>query len=109
MAKAKKSAINYSWVINALDASVEHDKNSNVIYNIHWGYYANKGDISVSMIGTMSVEYDKDNFIEYDNLKKSDVIEWLEGKLDVDSMKANLSDQISKLENPTDVVLRPSW
>jgi hypothetical protein len=61
------------------------------------------------MIGTMNVEYEKDNFIEYDNLNKSDVIEWLENKLDVDSMKTNLSNQISKLENPTDVVLRPSW
>ena len=109
MAKAKKSAINYSWVINALDARVELDKNSNVIYNIHWGYYANKGDISVSMIGTMAVEYDKDNFIAYDNLKKSDVIKWLEAGLDVDSMKSNLSGQIDKLENPVDVVLRPSW
>ena len=109
MAKAKKSTINYSWVVNALDARVEHDKNSNVIYNIHWGYYANKGDISVSMIGTMSVEYDKDNFIEYNDLKKSDVVGWLESKLDVDSMKTNLADQISQLENPTDVVLRPSW
>ena len=104
-----KTKISYSWVINALDARVELDKNSNVIYNIHWGYYANKGDNSVSMIGTMAVEYDKDNFIEYDNLKKSDVIKWLEEKLDVDSMKTDLSDQISKLENPIDVVLRPSW
>tara|TARA_R100000149_G_C5855115_1_gene122662 strand:+ start:136 stop:465 length:330 start_codon:yes stop_codon:yes gene_type:complete len=109
MAKAKKSTINYSWVVNALDARVEHDKNSNVIYNIHWGYYANKGDISVSMIGTLGVEYDKDNFIEYDNLQKSDVVGWLEGKLDVDSMKTDLSNQISQLENPTDVVLRPDW
>ena len=58
-----KTKISYSWVINALDARVEHDKNSNVIYNIHWGYYANKGDNSVSMIGTMGVEYEKDNFI----------------------------------------------
>jgi len=101
--------INFEWQINTLDARVEHDKKNNVIYNIHWGYYANKGDYSVSMIGTMGVEYDKDNFIEYDDLQKSDVIEWLEAKLDVDSMKANLSDQISKLENPTDVVLRPDW
>tara|TARA_R100001015_G_C4631876_1_gene194774 strand:+ start:3609 stop:3929 length:321 start_codon:yes stop_codon:yes gene_type:complete len=104
-----KSKISYSWVINALDARVELDKNSNVIFNIHWGYYANKGDNSVSMVGTMGVEYNKDNFIKYDKLKKSDVIKWLEDKLDVDSMKTNLSDQISKLENPTDVVLRPSW
>tara|TARA_A100001515_G_scaffold114220_1_gene95655 strand:+ start:189 stop:518 length:330 start_codon:yes stop_codon:yes gene_type:complete len=109
MAKAKKSTINYSWVVNALDARVEHDKNSNVIYNIHWGYYADQSDNSVSMIGTMGVEYDKDNFIEYDELQKSDVIEWLEAKLDVDSMKADLSDQLSVLANPTDVVLRPNW
>ena len=104
-----KTKISYSWVINALDAKIKEDDQDNVIYNVHWGYYANKGDNSVSMIGTMAVEYDKDNFIDYDNLKKSDVIEWLESKLDVDSMKTNLTDQISKLENPTDVVLRPSW
>ena len=104
-----KTKISYKWAINALDAKIEQDSLNNVIYNIHWGYNANKGDYSVSMIGTMGVEYDKDNFIEYNDLKKSDVIEWLENKLDVDSMKTNLSDQISKLENPTDVVLRPSW
>ena len=61
------------------------------------------------MIGTYSVEYDKDNFIEYDDLKESDVINWLESGLDVDSMKQNLSDQLSVLANPTDVVLRPNW
>ena len=61
------------------------------------------------MIGTYGVVYDKDNFIEYDELKKSDVTKWLEAGLDVDSMKTNLSGQIDKLENPTDIVLRPSW
>jgi hypothetical protein len=104
-----KTKISYSWVINALDAKIKEDDQDNVVYNIHWGYYANKGDYSVSMIGTMAVEYDKDNFIEYDKLKKSDVIKWLEAGLDVDSMKNNLSGQIDKLENPVDVVLRPSW
>ena len=104
-----KNQIKYKWVINALDAKIKEDSKDNVIYNIHWGYYADKSDKSVSMIGTYSVEYDKDNFIEYKDLKKSDVVEWLEAGLDVDSMKKNLSDQISKLENPTDIVLRPSW
>ena len=104
-----KTKISYKWVINALDAKIKEDKHDNVIYNVHWGYYADKGDISVSMIGTHSVVYDKDNFIEYDKLKKSDVTKWLEAALDVDSMKSNLSGQIDVLENPTDVVLRPSW
>ena len=99
----------YSWVINALDAKIKEDSKDNVIYNIHWGYYANKSDISVSMIGTYAVEYDKDNFIEYDELKKSDVISWLEAGLDVDDMKENLSNQIALLEKPVDVTLRPNW
>lgn len=104
-----KTKISYKWVINALDAKLKEEDHDNVIYNVHWGYYADKGDISVSMIGTYGVVYDKDNFIEYDDLKKSDVTKWLEAGLDVDSMKTNLSGQIDKLENPTDVVLRPSW
>ena len=104
-----KNQIKYKWVINALDAKIKEDSKDNVIYNIHWGYYADKSDKSVSMIGTFAVEYDKDNFIEYKDLKESDVIGWLEDGLDVESMKKNLSDQISKLDNPTDIVLRPSW
>ena len=104
-----KTKIIYKWVINALDAKLKEADHDNVIYNVHWGYYAEKGDISVSMIGTYGVVYDKDNFIEYDDLKKSDVTKWLEAGLDVDSMKTNLSGQIDKLENPVDVVLRPDW
>ena len=104
-----KTKISYSWVINALDAKIKEDDQDNVVYSVHWGYYANKGDNTVSMIGSYGVVYDKDNFIEYDKLKKSDVIKWLEAGLDVDSMKSNLSGQIDKLENPVDVVLRPSW
>ena len=104
-----KTKISYKWVINALDAKLKEEDHDNVIYNVHWGYYADKGDISVSMIGTYGVVYDKDNFIEYDDLKKSDVTKWLEAGLDVDSMKTNLSGQIDKLENPVDVVLRPDW
>ena len=101
--------INYEWQINALDAKIKEDEHDNVIYNVHWGYNANKGDYNANMIGTYGVVYDKDNFIKYDELQKSDVIEWLEAGLDVDSMQTNLSGQIDVLENPTDVVLRPSW
>ncbi len=101
--------ISYSWVINALDAKISQDSKDNVIYNIHWGYNANKGDHNANMIGTYSVVYDKDNFVKYADLKKSDVEAWLEAGLDVDSMKLNLKGQIDVLENPVDVVLKPSW
>jgi|TARA_R100000988_G_C3958266_1_gene144797 hypothetical protein len=104
-----KDKISYSWQINALDAKIKEDKHDNVIYNVHWSYYANKGDHNVNSIGTYYMVYDKDNFIDYDKLKKSDVVGWLEAGLDVDSMKSNLSNQISILEKPVDIVLRPDW
>ena len=95
----------YKWTINALDAKISHDSKDNVINTIHWGYSAvdNDDDTKVaSSIGTHSVEYDKDNFTEYDSLKESDVIAWLEAGLDVDSMKANLDTQIALQKAPVD-------
>jgi hypothetical protein len=102
----------YNWKINALDAKIQDGDNDNVIYTVHWSFMATDetGDYSASSIGTMGVEYNPEEpFIEYADLTKEDVVGWLEAGLDVDSMKENLSDQISKLENPTDIVLRPSW
>ena len=93
----------YKWTINALDAKISHDSKDNVINTIHWGYSAVDNDDATktaSSIGTYSVEYDKDTFIEYDKIKESDVITWLEDGLDVDAMKANLDAQIALLKAP---------
>ena len=93
----------YKWTINALDAKISHDGKSNVVDVIHWGYSAVDNDDATkaaSSIGTYSVEYDKDTFIEYDKIKESDVIAWLEDGLDVDAMKASLDAQIALLKAP---------
>ena len=93
----------YKWTINALDAKISHDSKDNVINTIHWGYSAVDDDDDTkvaSSIGTHSVEYDADNFTEYDSLQESDVISWLEDELDVDAMKAGLDAQIALLKAP---------
>jgi hypothetical protein len=93
----------YKWTINALDAKISHDSKDNVINTIHWGYSAVDNDDATkiaSSIGTHSVEYDADNFTEYDSLKESDVIAWLEDGLDVNGMKAGLDAQIASLKVP---------
>ena len=95
----------YKWTINALDAKISHDSKDNVINTIHWGYSAVDNDDNTkvaSSIGTHSVEYDKDNFTEYANIKESDVIAWLEAGLDVASMKTSLDAQIALQKAPVD-------
>lgn len=95
----------YKWTINALDAKISQDGNSNVVYTIHWGYTASDDSDPVntaSSIGTYGVEYDADNFTPYADLTEEQVIGWLEAGLDVDSMKASFDAQIEKLATPTE-------
>jgi len=93
-------AITYKWTINALDAHISNEEKSDVVYTVHWGYVGTEDNHSVNTIGTFSPEFDKDNFIEYADLKESDVIGWLEAGLDVTEMKANLKNQIDHLKTP---------
>ena len=104
----------YDWKINQLDAKIKQDGKDNVIYTVHWSYIA-KDDLEpdkymASSIGTISVEYiEGEDFIEYSDLKKSDVVGWLEANIDVDLMKENLDAQIELQKNPVDEYLHPDW
>ena len=93
-------AITYKWNIYALDAHVSHEGKSDVIYTVHYGLNGSEGDHSDNMIGTYSLEYDKDNFKEYADLEKSDIIGWLEAGLDVDDLKESIKNQIDLLKTP---------
>lgn len=98
-------ANNYKWTINALDAKIFHDNKDNVINSIHWEYTAvdeSEPAKTSSIIGVHIVEYDADNFTEYDSIEEADVIAWLEDGLDVDSMKAALDSNIELQKTPVD-------
>tara|TARA_R100001163_G_C4956170_1_gene121876 strand:+ start:276 stop:605 length:330 start_codon:yes stop_codon:yes gene_type:complete len=104
----------YEWHINQLDAKIKQDGKDNVIYTIHWTYTAKDKTepekYIASSIGTHSVEYvEGEDFIEYADLKKSDVVGWLEAGIDVDLMKSNLDSQIALQKNPVDEYLHPDW
>ena len=107
-------ANSYDWKINQLDAKINQDGKDNVIYTVHWSYIAKDDSepdkFMASSIGTISVKYiSGDPFIEYADLKKSDVVGWLDAGIDVDSMKANLDSQIALQKNPVDEYLHPDW
>jgi len=104
----------YDWHINQLDAKIKQDGKDNVIYTVHWTFTAKDKskpeDYMASSIGTHGVQYvEGEDFIEYKDLKKSDVVGWLEAGIDVDSMKSNLDNQISLQKNPVDEYLHPDW
>ena len=69
-------AINYSWNISTVDAHTNKDGKSNVIFNVHFSYIAHDdvNDIKRFYTNSCAIPEPDDNFIEYDNLQKSDVI-----------------------------------
>lgn len=103
----------YNWIIPTLDAKIQDGDLQNVIYNVHWRYYASDGQVeptTASIIGVLNVKYKEgEPFIPYDELTKDNVVEWLELGLDVDELKKTLDKDIELKKNPVDEHLYPDW
>ena len=96
--------ITYKWTISAFDCKAILEDLTDVVYNVHWIYEATKNDIVVSNYGVLILENpNKDNFIALNDLKETDVIGWLESKLDVNELNTNLENEINLIEKPTEV------
>lgn len=96
--------ITYKWTISAFDCKAILEDLTDVVYNVHWRYEATKKDIVVSTYGVLILENpNKDNFIALNDLKETDVIGWLESKLDVNELNKNLENEINLIEKPTEV------
>ena len=105
----------YTWKINQLDAKIHEDGLENVIYTVHWSYFAQDDSVKpiiVSSIGTIAVTYNEgDPFIPYEELTKDIVVGWLleSDQLNVSSMQEALDKQIELIKNPVDEYLQPDW
>lgn len=96
--------ITYKWTISAFDCKAILEDLTDVVYNVHWRYEATKNDIVVSTYGVLILENpNKDNFIALNDLKETDVIGWLESKLDVNELNKSLENEINLIEKPTEV------
>ena len=102
----------YHWKIVQLDAKIKENDLDNVIYTVHYRFYAEDDSdpkIVRDIIGCIGVEYDPDNFIPYEDVTKEDVVGWLEADLNVEGMKQNLDQEINLIKNPVDEYLKPDW
>jgi len=104
-------AITYNWIISTVDAHTNKDGKSNVIFNVHYSLiaYDDENNIRKFYTNCTTIGEPNDNFIEYDDLQKSDVEGWLESTLDVEAIKESLNAQIQEAINPPVVHLKPNW
>ena len=93
--------------IVAMDCYVDKDGLKDCIHNVHWSYEATDGTNNATSIGVESLEAPSEEvFTPFDELSEDDVVAWLEDKMDLDSLKANLDDQLDKIANPVIITKR---
>jgi len=90
-----------------MDCYVDYDGLKDSIQNVHWVYEATDGTNTTSRIGVESLDApSEEGFTPFDELSEDDVVAWLEAKMDLDSLKSNLDDQLDKIANPVIVTKR---
>ena len=100
-------AITYTWEFSQLDCYLSKDAKTDVVYSVHWRLHGVEGAYSEEIYGSASIDTsDLSNFIEFDNLTKSDVEGWIS---DVTSLKNNIANSIEEQKNPTIVDKSPPW
>lgn len=97
----------YKWVISNLVAKIQDGELENIIETVHWRYQAIEGELIVDVYGSVGLEApDAESFKPFEQVTESDVISWLEAKLDIDQLQKGLDAKLEAIKNPTHVNLQ---
>ena len=109
-------AITYTWNISQMQAHIESDGESNVIFRVHYIYLGSEesgGNIySENFMGMEEYTYlPGEPFVPYEDTEAFEnvVIGWLEGSLDVPAMQAVIDASIAKQISPVNEDLYFTW
>ena len=90
--------ITYAWSITAVDKG-EADGLSEVIQTVHWLAEATDETYVTSEPGELELSApNPDRFIEFNNLTKQDIVDWLEEELDVPAIRGRLNEKLKELQ-----------
>jgi hypothetical protein len=100
----------YNFVISACDVVLNEGTMKDVITTIHWRYNATNDGFFAETYGASAMgQPTPENFTDYNNVTKEQMVSWLEGVLDVPAMQLNLNAQIELLKNPVTATLPPPF
>lgn len=97
-------AIKYTWNCNTLDTYPTSSGFNDVVFQVHWRLKAsdvfNEVSHSYDVVGTQAIDassLDSGSFIEWDNLKESDVIGWVTSSMGSEIVAAHKTSASSSL------------
>lgn len=103
-------SVTYTWNVKTMEAAPSQDGLADVVKVVHWRLTATDGTNTVDAYSTVSLDTpDPGNYTAFADLTEAQVISWVESKLDVNAVKANLETQLQRLANPPIVTLEGPW
>ena len=109
-------AITYTWSIPQMQAHIESEGESNVIFQVHYIYIGTEESegitYSENFMGMEEYTYlPGEPFVPYEDSEAFEdvVIGWLEGSLDVPAMQAVIDASIAKQLSPVNEDLYFTW
>lgn len=103
-------AITYTWNVNTMDAAPSQDGLTDVVKIVHWNLNATDGTYRADIYSRITLNPpDPANFKSFDELTEAEVISWVESKLEVENLKADLAQQIEDQKVPPIVTLQGPW
>ena len=93
--------INYEWTIISMQYAPSEDNLSKVVTGVYWRLVATEDEhMSYEEDYTNLPKADPNNYVAYEDLKKEDVVSWIEQLIDVDTLKQTLANIIKLKKNP---------
>jgi len=100
----------YTTTIEHLRGAPAYDGKTNVITGVEFQIVCVDGEYTHNYYGDISVEYDADNFTEFNDLTEADVIAWVEAHPAYTNSKNWLGDFIdTNMKVPMHVGLEKPW
>lgn len=103
------------WKVDNLEVKPEIDSFQNVVWTVHWRVFAKEGDVTSSVYGSRNLTFDPTtatNFINYDNLTQSQVIDWVKtsmGSDEVENIESAAVSELNRVLNPPIVTKPLPW
>jgi hypothetical protein len=106
-------AITYTWNFSPLEVVLSEDGLTNVVKTVHWRLIGTDSGFNESVYGSEAMDTPvPENFIDYEDITKEDVQEWIEEKMGterINELKESIASSINLLKNPVRATLNPPW
>jgi hypothetical protein len=100
---------NITYKINRLEVIPSYNQFVNVVKTIHYSAVITDSGYSAELIDTVNLsEPVSFQFIAYDDLPESTVIDWVKSKVDTQKIENILKQKLAYIKNPT-VLRDPPW